>query len=51
MLDITAQVEKLVVQENVQDGLVVVYCPHTTAGITINENADPKSLANEGGGY
>lgn len=41
MLDITAQVEDLLVQENVQEGLVVVYSSHTTAGITINENADP----------
>ena len=41
MLDITAQVEKILVQENVQDGLIVVHSPHTTAGITINENADP----------
>jgi len=39
MLDITAQVEEVL--ENVQEGQVVVYCPHTTAGITINENADP----------
>lgn len=41
MLDITAKVEEILVQEKVQDGLVVVYSPHTTAGITINENADP----------
>ena len=41
MLDITAQVEGILIQENVQDGLIVVYSPHTTAGITINENADP----------
>lgn len=41
MLDITEQVKKILVQENVQDGLIVVYSPHTTAGITINENADP----------
>ncbi|QHS24002.1 YjbQ family protein [Virgibacillus sp. MSP4-1] len=26
---------------NVKDGIMVVYCPHTTGGITINENADP----------
>jgi len=39
MLDITAQVKEVL--ENVQEGLVVVYCPHTTSGITINENADP----------
>ncbi len=41
MIDITVQVEALLVQENVHEGLVVVYSSHTTAGITINENADP----------
>lgn len=41
MIDITAQVEGILGQKNVQDGLIVVYSPHTTAGITINENADP----------
>lgn len=41
MIDITAQVEKILAQENVQEGLAVVYSSHTTAGITINENADP----------
>jgi len=41
MIDITAQVEKFLVQAKVQEGLVVVYSLHTTAGITINENADP----------
>ena len=41
MLDITAQVRKILAQANIQDGLVVVYSSHTTAGITINENADP----------
>ena len=41
MLDITSEVEKLLVQENVREGLVVIYSSHTTAGITINENADP----------
>ena len=39
--DITGQVLEAVSKSNVQDGLAVVYCPHTTAGITINENADP----------
>lgn len=34
MIDITAQVEAL--QENIQHGLVAIYSPHTTAGITIN---------------
>jgi secondary thiamine-phosphate synthase enzyme len=41
MIDITVQVEKLLAQENVQEGLAVVYSSHTTAGIMINENADP----------
>ena len=41
IIDITAQVEKLLVQENVQEGLIVVYSSHTTAGVMINENADP----------
>lgn len=41
MLDITVQVEQILVREKVQSGLVVVFSFHTTAGITINENADP----------
>ena len=38
---ITAQVQGAVAESGVQDGICLVYCPHTTAGITINENADP----------
>lgn len=41
MIDITHLVQEFVTKENVQEGVVIVYCPHTTAGITINENADP----------
>ena len=41
MLDITVQVKGILIQENVKDGVIVVYSSHTTAGITINENADP----------
>lgn len=45
MIDISshvhAAVKCAVKQEKFQEGLVVVYCPHTTAAITINENADP----------
>jgi secondary thiamine-phosphate synthase enzyme len=41
LLDITSQVREIVRQRKVRDGLCVVYCPHTTAAITINENADP----------
>ena len=40
-VDITDHVLKAVADSKVHDGLVVVYVPHTTAGITINENADP----------
>jgi secondary thiamine-phosphate synthase enzyme len=38
--NITSQVREAVAQSGVTDGIAVVYCPHTTAGITINENAD-----------
>ena len=40
LYDITSQVREAVSASGVQNGLAVVYCPHTTAGITINENAD-----------
>jgi len=40
-IEITEQVKKFVAQEGLQDGAVVVYVPHTTAGVTINENGDP----------
>lgn len=38
---ITSQVRHVVAESKVQSGICIVYCPHTTAGITINENADP----------
>lgn len=41
MIDITASVQKVVRDEGVPSGLCLVYTPHTTAAITINENADP----------
>lgn len=41
MRDITRDVSSLITQNGVQEGIVVIYCPHTTAGIAINENADP----------
>ena len=41
MIDITSQVHSLVSQSGITNGDVIVYCPHTTAAITINENADP----------
>lgn len=39
--DITAQVQKGVTASGIVDGVCVVYNPHTTAGLTINEGADP----------
>lgn len=39
--NITSYVRQSVIESGVQSGMAVVYCPHTTAGITINENADP----------
>lgn len=41
MIDITRQVQGVVREKNVDRGICVVYVPHTTAAITINENADP----------
>ena len=41
MIDITSQVQSVVKQSGIANGDVIVYCPHTTAAITINENADP----------
>ncbi len=41
MKDITSQIAGFVSDQKVKDGVVIVYCPHTTGGITINENADP----------
>jgi secondary thiamine-phosphate synthase enzyme len=41
MIDITREVSNLVKESGVKNGICVIYIPHTTAGITINENADP----------
>ncbi len=41
MIDITSQVRSAVKESGIKDGLVHVYSMHTTAAITINENADP----------
>ena len=41
MIDITSQVNSIVGQSGITSGEAVVYCPHTTAAVTINENADP----------
>ena len=41
MVEITADVQHILDQAGIDDGSVIVYVPHTTAGVTINENADP----------
>ena len=41
MVDITPSVQREISTAGVTDGICVVYVPHTTAGITINEGADP----------
>jgi secondary thiamine-phosphate synthase enzyme len=39
--DITQQVQQVVSESRVQEGLCHLFCPHTTAGLTVNENWDP----------
>ena len=41
LIDITATVSKQLAKDGRQDGLCILYNPHTTAGLTINEGADP----------
>ena len=41
MVDITARVQQIVTESGVTDGICMVFIPHTTAAVTINENADP----------
>lgn len=41
MVDITDEVRNKIKESGVKNGICIVYVPHTTAGITINENADP----------
>ncbi len=40
-VDITDRVRDAIYNSGIADGIAVIYTPHTTAGITINENADP----------
>ncbi|MEO0138774.1 MAG: secondary thiamine-phosphate synthase enzyme YjbQ [candidate division WOR-3 bacterium] len=41
LVDITYEVRRVVKESGVKEGICVLYCPHTTAALTINENADP----------
>ncbi len=41
MVSITSQIQELVAQHGWRDGILTLYCPHTTAAVTVNEDADP----------
>ncbi len=41
MVEITREVQKVVAESGVKDGVCTIFSPHTTAAITINENCDP----------
>jgi secondary thiamine-phosphate synthase enzyme len=45
MIDITSAVRRVLRESGVRDGLAVLFVPHTTAAVTINENADPDVVA------
>jgi secondary thiamine-phosphate synthase enzyme len=61
LIDITERVQGVVAKSKAKDGICFIFCPHTTAGLTINENADPSvrrdlinalnKLVPEGAGY
>jgi len=40
-MDITYLINDAIRKSSIQNGIATIYCPHTTAGITINENGDP----------
>ncbi|HOJ94572.1 MAG TPA: secondary thiamine-phosphate synthase enzyme YjbQ [Fervidobacterium nodosum] len=44
-LDITSIVSNIVSESNVKEGICLVYVPHTTCGLTINEHADPSVVS------
>lgn len=41
LIDITQEIQNIVTKSKVKDGVCFIFGPHTTAGLTINENADP----------
>jgi secondary thiamine-phosphate synthase enzyme len=43
-VDITRSVQEAVKKTGVEDGICIIFIPHTTAGVTINENADPSVI-------
>jgi secondary thiamine-phosphate synthase enzyme len=44
LVDITNEVQRIIKSSNIQEGVCRIFVPHTTAGITINENADPSVI-------
>ena len=40
LVDITSQVQKAITESKVKEGICYIYIPHTTAAVTLNENAD-----------
>ena len=61
LIDITPQLQQIVQKSQIKEGICRIFVPHTTAGVTINENADPsvqkdiinylKKLIPQGGGF
>lgn len=41
LIDITNEIRKIIKQNGFKDGLIIIFVPHTTAGVFINEGADP----------
>lgn len=41
LLDITSRIQKYLTEKNIRNGILTLFVPHTTAAVTINENADP----------
>ncbi|MDO9577201.1 MAG: secondary thiamine-phosphate synthase enzyme YjbQ [Candidatus Cloacimonadales bacterium] len=41
LIDVTKQIREIVQQSGIKNGMLVLFVPHTTAAVTINENADP----------
>ena len=41
LVNITSEISNIVINTNINEGVCRIFVPHTTAGVTINENADP----------
>ena len=41
LIDVTCQLQDIIAKQNITNGLCTIFNPHTTAGVTINEGADP----------